>query len=114
MRISDWSSDVCSSDLPSLPPNAVLDAYYGDLPGHAGFLLAGPGFGWHAETAIHVLRLVLAGAFDRNPGLKLIVGHMGEGLAVMMDRLDEVFGGYARTNLSAGVGDTIRARDRKS
>src|SRR3546814_5681421 len=35
---------------------------------------------------------------------------MGEGLAVMMDRLDEVFGGYARHNLSAGVGDTIRAR----
>src|SRR3546814_8206263 len=36
---------------PSLPPNAVLDAYYGDLPGHAGFLLAGPGFGWHAERS---------------------------------------------------------------
>src|SRR3546814_18332656 len=35
---------------------------------------------------------------------------MGEGLAVMMDRLDEVFGGYARHNLPAGVGDTIRAR----
>src|SRR3546814_18421054 len=46
---------------PSLPPNAVLDASYGDLPGHAGFLLAGPGFGWPAETAIPVLRLVLAG-----------------------------------------------------
>ncbi|MEI9927352.1 MAG: amidohydrolase family protein [Sphingomonas sp.] len=95
---------------PSLPPNPVLDAYYGDLPGHSGFLLAGPGFGWHAETAIHLLRLVLAGAFERHPGLKLIIGHMGEGLATMMDRLDEVFGAHARQNLSAGVGDTIRAR----
>lgn len=95
---------------PSLPPKPVLDAYYGGLPGHSGFLLAGPGFGWHAETAIHLLRLVLGGTLDRHPGLKLIIGHMGEGLAMMMDRLDEVFGGHARQNLSAGVADTIRAR----
>lgn len=95
---------------PSLPPKPVLDAYYSGLPGHSCFLLAGPGFGWHAETAIHLLRLVLAGALDRHPGLKLIVGHMGEGLATMMDRLDEVFGGHARQNLSMSVAETIRSR----
>jgi predicted TIM-barrel fold metal-dependent hydrolase len=95
---------------PSLPPETVLEGYYAGLPGHSGFLLAGPGFGWHAETAVHVLRLVLGGAFDRHPGLKVVIGHMGEGLATMMSRLDEVFDSFAQNNLSAGVGDTIRSK----
>lgn len=95
---------------PSLPPRSVLDAYYDDLPGATSFLLAGPGFGWHAETALHVLRLVVAGVFERHPGLKIIVGHMGEGLATMIDRFDEVFGGFAAHNLTAGIGETIRSR----
>ena len=76
---------------PSLPPEPVRRAYYGDLPGEAGLLLSGPGFGWHAETAVHVLRLVLSGALDRHPGLSLIVGHMGEGLPAMMGRIEETF-----------------------
>lgn len=94
---------------PSLPPRPILDTYYDGLPGPTGFLLAGPGFGWHAETALHVLRLVVAGVFDRFPGLKIIIGHMGEGLATMVDRVDEVLGGFAAHNLSASVGGTIRS-----
>src|SRR3546814_13459694 len=33
MRISDWSSDVCSSDLLTQPPATALqlDEFYGDL-----------------------------------------------------------------------------------
>lgn len=46
------------------------------------------GWGWHIETAIHVLRLILSGAFDRFPGLQLIIGHMGEVLPFMLPRLD--------------------------
>lgn len=95
---------------PSLPPRPVLDAYYDGLPGFAGFLLACPGFGWHAETALHVLRLVLAGVFERHPELKILIGHMGEGLATMIDRADEVFGGFAERNLTAGVRETVRSR----
>ena len=38
-----------------------------------------------------MLRLVLSGALDRHPKLKLIIGHMGEMLPMMLARIDEVF-----------------------
>ena len=77
---------------PNIPPESVRNAYYDGLPGLTGFLLSSPGWGWHAETAVHILRLVLSGALDRHPGLKLIIGHMGEGLQSMLTRVDNVFG----------------------
>ena len=76
---------------PHLPPEPVRQAYYSELPDGAARVLETAGWGWHSETAIHVLRLVLAGTLDRHPRLKLIVGHMGEMLPMMMARLDEVF-----------------------
>jgi uncharacterized protein len=51
-------------------------------------MLAGPGFGWHIETAVHVLRMVLGGVFDRFPKLQIVIGHMGEGLPFFMQRVD--------------------------
>lgn len=53
-----------------------------------GRILATGGDGWHAETAIHVFRLALAGTFEQHPGLNMIVGHMGETIPFMLDRLD--------------------------
>jgi predicted TIM-barrel fold metal-dependent hydrolase len=75
---------------PGLPPRAVFQAYYDGLPGSTGFRLSTSAWGWHSETAIHVMRLVLSGALDRHPKLKLIIGHMGEGLAAMMVRADKI------------------------
>ena len=69
---------------PHLPPEPVRQAYYSDLPPGAGRVLEAPAWGWHSETAIHVLRLVLAGTLDRHPRLKLIIGHMGEMLPMML------------------------------
>jgi uncharacterized protein len=51
-------------------------------------MLAGPGWGWHIETAIHVIRMILGGVFDRYPKLQIIIGHMGETLPFMLQRLD--------------------------
>ena len=48
------------------------------------------GWGWHSEVAIQILRMVLAGTFDKHPKLKMIIGHMGEMLPVMLARLDDV------------------------
>jgi predicted TIM-barrel fold metal-dependent hydrolase len=76
---------------PHLPPEPVRQAYYSELPAGAGRVLESAGWGWHSETAIHLLRLVVSGALDRHPRLRLIVGHMGEMLPVMMARIDEVF-----------------------
>lgn len=50
--------------------------------------LVGPTWSWGAETGAHALRLIYSGVFDRHPGVRLILGHMGEYLPFMMSRLD--------------------------
>ncbi len=81
--------DVAIYVHPHLPPEPVRQAYYSGLEPGAGRVLESAGWGWHSETAIHVLRLVLAGTLDKHPKLKLIIGHMGEMLPVMLRRIDE-------------------------
>jgi predicted TIM-barrel fold metal-dependent hydrolase len=76
---------------PGIPPKAVRDAYYADMSPAADMLLAMAGFGWHAETAIHLLRLIVSGTLDRYPKLQIIIGHMGEMLPMMMARCDGIF-----------------------
>ena len=74
---------------PTEPVRPVRDAYYrGFDPGPAWFLSAAA-WGWHAETGLHVLRMVLGGVFDRHPELQLVVGHMGEMLPFMLERIDD-------------------------
>jgi predicted TIM-barrel fold metal-dependent hydrolase len=76
---------------PHLAPAPVREAYYSGLEQGAGRVLEAAGWGWHSETAIHLLRLVLAGTLDKHPKLKIIIGHMGEMLPVMLARADAVF-----------------------
>lgn len=92
---------------PGVPPRGVRAAYYDGLPGEASFMLAIAGWGWHAEVAVHILRLALSGALDRHPRLKLLIGHMGECLPAMMDRVERVFGGYSRTHLDRNAACAI-------
>lgn len=75
---------------PHIPPAAVREAYYSGLEPGASRILATAGWGWHSEVAIHLLRLVLTGALDKHRKLKVIIGHMGEMLPVMFDRIDKV------------------------
>lgn len=74
---------------PAPPPAAVRAAYYGDLPADVSAVLATSGWGWHAETGLHALRLILAGVFDRLPTLQLIIGHMGEMIPFMLERSND-------------------------
>ncbi len=76
---------------PHLAPDPVRQAYFGGLESGAARVLEAAGWGWHAETAVHVLRLALSGTLDRFPKLKLVIGHMGEMLPVMLARIDDVF-----------------------
>ena len=92
---------------PNIPPAAVRKAYYEGLPTALSTLLSMAGFGWHAETAIHVLRLILSGTFERYPNLQLIIGHMGETLPVMMARCDNVFKPEL-THLPRTISETLR------
>lgn len=46
------------------------------------------GWGFAVETATHALRLIMCGVLDRFPGLKVVLGHMGEGLPFWLQRID--------------------------
>ncbi|HVB89864.1 MAG TPA: amidohydrolase family protein [Beijerinckiaceae bacterium] len=91
---------------PSLPPEPVNRIYYERLPGRTGAVLASAGWGWHSETALHILRMVVAGTLDRHPKLRLIIGHMGEGLPAALERCDDVLGPVTK-HLTRGVSQTI-------
>ena len=73
---------------PTKPPQPVFDAYYSGFSPMVTDMFGSPGWGWHIETAVHVVRLILGGAFDRFPNLQLVIGHLGEGLLALFQRLD--------------------------
>ena len=50
--------------------------------------LLGPNWAFHAETAVHALRLIGSGLFDEMPRLQIILGHLGEGLPYYLWRID--------------------------
>ena len=83
---------------PTEPPQAVVDASYGGFDPHVTYMLANAGWGWHIETAVHVLRIILAGVFDRYPKLQLIIGHLGETLPFMMSRVDTMSPSITKLN----------------
>jgi uncharacterized protein len=92
---------------PAPPPVAVKESYYSGLTEEVEACLSTSGWGWHSETAMHVLRMVAGGVFEDLPDLKLIVGHMGEGLPFHLDRIESmltpVVAGHSRT-----VAETLR------
>lgn len=50
--------------------------------------LVGAGWGYAAEASLHAIRLIYSGLFDEFPRLKLMLGHMGEGVPYWLWRLD--------------------------
>jgi len=50
--------------------------------------LLGPTWAFGQETAVHALRLMGSGLFDTHPNLKIILGHMGEGIPFSLWRID--------------------------
>ncbi len=65
-------------------PAASIVKPYADY----GFPLAGPPLGFAADTLLHTMRLMYSGLFDRYPGLKIVLGHLGEGLPFWFYRID--------------------------
>ena len=49
--------------------------------------LVGSAWGFTYETASHAIRLMLSGLFDKHPNLKIVLGHLGEGLPYVLPRL---------------------------
>jgi predicted TIM-barrel fold metal-dependent hydrolase len=93
---------------PTPPPQAVIAASYtGHYAPEVTVALSAAAWGWHIETAIHVLRLILGGAFDRYPRLQVIIGHMGETLPFMLARLEHALP-LQLTKLDRSVGSYLR------
>jgi 5-carboxyvanillate decarboxylase len=60
--------------------------------------LEGAIYGFAVETSLHLLRIIVSGVFDRFPKLRMVVGHLGEGLPFWFFRLDF----FHRANLASG------------
>ena len=69
---------------PALPHPDALKAYFDGYEE-----LARAPWGFAVDTSCHFLRLVFAGVFDAYPRLKIILGHLGEGLPFAMHRMNE-------------------------
>jgi predicted TIM-barrel fold metal-dependent hydrolase len=91
-----WPILTCAEALgvplylhPTPPPRSVTRSMYsGNYAPEVAGVLATAAWGWHIDTAIHVIRLILSGALDRYPGLQLVIGHLGETLSFMLPRLE--------------------------
>jgi 5-carboxyvanillate decarboxylase len=81
---------------PNTPPAAMIAPF---LPRG----LDGAIYGFAVETGLHVLRIIVAGVFDRFPKLKLVVGHLGEGLPFWLFRLDFMHRSMVNANRYPGV-----------
>jgi predicted TIM-barrel fold metal-dependent hydrolase len=74
---------------PTIPPKAVVEASFGGLSPPVTAMFAAAGWGWHIETSVHLIRMILGGVFDRYPKLQVIIGHLGEGIPFMLPRLNK-------------------------
>jgi hypothetical protein len=93
---------------PALPTRVTsADNYERGLDPIISARFATAAWGWHNETGIHFLHLVLSGVFDRYPRLQVILGHWGEMIPWFLDRLDEALPPRA-TKLERTIGDYVR------
>ena len=72
---------------PSVPLAPVIDAYYKDYE-EAFPVILRAGWGYTVEAATQGIRMILSGVFDEHPNLKIILGHLGEGLPFFVWRID--------------------------
>ena len=75
---------------PQSPLPAVREAIYSGFGDTVDNAFATHGLGWHYETGLQILRMVLAGVFDRHPDLQVVTGHWGEVVLFYLDRIDEM------------------------
>ena len=89
---------------PSFPSPVVIDAYYKDYAASYPELI-GPALGFTVEAATQAVRLVLSGVFEKHPKLKIILGHLGEGIPFLLWRIDQ---SLSRTSRGTSFKETFR------
>lgn len=110
-----WPIFECAEKLnvplfihPQIPQKAIRDIYYSGFDDFVELAFSTFGLGWHYESGIQFVRLVLAKVFDHFPNLQIILGHWGEVILFYLERLsslnriaklDKPFIDYVRENL---------------
>jgi 5-carboxyvanillate decarboxylase len=81
--------------------NAAIYIHPRNMPDPCSFMtradvnLAGALWGFQMETGLHAMRLIVGGVFDQFPTLKIVLGHMGEGLPYWLYRIDYMYRAYS-------------------
>src|SRR3984885_2543669 len=81
---------------PTTPPKSMIAPFI-----ERG--LDGAIFGFAVETGLHLLRIIVAGVFDRFPKLQIVSGHLGEALPYWLPRLDFMHGNMVAANRYPGA-----------
>jgi 5-carboxyvanillate decarboxylase len=82
--------------------NAAIYIHPRNMPDPCSFMvradvdLSGAIWGFQMETGLHAMRLIVSGVFDHFPGLKIVLGHMGEALPYWLYRIDYMYQAYTR------------------
>lgn len=76
---------------PAIPHASLMEKYFEGFPE-----ISRAAWGFAVDASIHFLRILFSGAFDDFPRLKIILGHMGEGLPFGMHRLGDHTGYVAK------------------
>ncbi len=92
---------------PGAPLPQVQQPYYGGFDNEVTARLSLFGWGWHNEAGVHVIRMILAGVFDRFPNLQVISGHWGEMVPFYLQRLDDALP-LEMTKLSRTITETYK------
>lgn len=70
--------------------------------------LLGPTWAFGAETAVHALRMLIGGVFDRVPGLTVVLGHLGELLPFAIRRLEQRLSRRTDVDLARPAADYLQ------
>jgi len=84
---------------PQSPIGPVRQAYYNGIHPTIDPIFSISGLGWHFETGVQAVRLVLSGVFDRFPNLQVILGHWGEVILFYLERIDLMSNNATRSKL---------------
>jgi predicted TIM-barrel fold metal-dependent hydrolase len=93
---------------PGFPLPQVREPYYGGLDKEVGARLSMFGWGWHNESGIQVIRMILSGKFEQYRDLQVISGHWGEMVPFYLQRMDDTIPQEA-TRLSRSITEMYKA-----
>jgi predicted TIM-barrel fold metal-dependent hydrolase len=93
---------------PGYPADDVFKIYYSTTRSKyteefQDYIFSGSGYGWHQEVLTQCIRMITYGVFDRFPELKIIIGHMGEGLPFYYKRIIEDMGEPTKDSLKKPI-----------